>query len=49
MPYFVINGKPDCPNFAHAAFVAQYLSEKLPNFAYKKIEMAPRDWAVKLF
>ncbi|CAG9863914.1 unnamed protein product [Phyllotreta striolata] len=48
MPYFSICGVPNCPNFAHAVFVANYLSEKLPNFFYKKIEKIPREWAVFL-
>ncbi|VEN59347.1 unnamed protein product [Callosobruchus maculatus] len=45
MPYFVINGEPHCPNYAHALVVAQYLSEKLPNFIYKKVEMNGLEWA----
>nr|CAH7746176.1 unnamed protein product [Callosobruchus chinensis] len=45
MPYFVINGEPHCPNYAHALVVAQYLCEKLPNFIYKKIEKDGMEWA----
>ncbi|XP_057657797.1 putative malate dehydrogenase 1B isoform X1 [Diorhabda carinulata] len=48
MPYFVINGKPDCPNFVHAIYVAQYLADKLPNFVFKKVEKLAKDWAVYL-
>ncbi|KAJ8973895.1 hypothetical protein NQ317_018850 [Molorchus minor] len=44
MPYFVINGYPDCPNYMHAIYVAQYLSEHLPNFEYKRVELTTTEW-----
>ncbi|XP_023310185.1 putative malate dehydrogenase 1B [Anoplophora glabripennis] len=44
MPYFIINGYAGCPNFGHAIIVAQYLSERLPNFEFKKVEVAPTEW-----
>lgn len=44
MPYYVICGKPDCPGFAHAVHVAQYLNKHLPMFEYQKIEKAPNEW-----
>lgn len=46
MPFFVISGLPQCPKFAHAIYVAQYLNEKLPSFTYKKVEKTGKDWAV---
>ncbi|XP_050509687.1 putative malate dehydrogenase 1B [Diabrotica virgifera virgifera] len=48
MPYFVINGKPSCPNFVHAIYVAQYLADKLPNFVFKKVEKLSMEWAIYL-
>ncbi|KAJ8921872.1 hypothetical protein NQ315_008505, partial [Exocentrus adspersus] len=48
MPYFVIDGTPDCPNFGHAIIVAQYLSEHLPDFKYKKVEVKHSVWAEHL-
>lgn len=44
MPHFVLLGKPDCPKFVHACYVAHYLAEKLPNFVYKIIEKTHKDW-----
>ncbi|CAH1175693.1 unnamed protein product [Phaedon cochleariae] len=45
MPYFVISGKPNCPHFMHAIHVAKYLSERLPNFIYQKVEKLATEWA----
>lgn len=46
MAFYTICGMPDCPQFAHACYVAQYLFEHLPNFKYKKVEKSKRDWPV---
>lgn len=46
MPFFKIHGHASCPNFSHAIVVAQYLSERLPNFEFKKTEVATREWGV---
>lgn len=44
MLFFVICGKANCPGFAHAVHVAQYLDEHLPRFEYKRIEKSSDEW-----
>lgn len=44
MAFYTICGKPDCPRTAHASYVAQYLSDHLPNFKYRKIIKSKDDW-----
>ncbi|CAG9764038.1 unnamed protein product [Ceutorhynchus assimilis] len=46
MTFFIICGQPDCKHYNHAAFVAQYLHEHLPNFEYRTIEKSKKDWPV---
>lgn len=46
MPYYVICGKVDCPGFAHAIYVAQYLSKNLPRFEFLKVEKSLKEWAL---
>lgn len=44
MPFYVICGKAECPGFAHAVHVAQYLDEHLPRFEYQRIEKSLDEW-----
>lgn len=48
MPYFVIVGKADCPNFTHVVYVARYLNEYLPNFHLSVRQKGVGDWEVIL-
>ncbi|XP_030754056.1 putative malate dehydrogenase 1B [Sitophilus oryzae] len=44
MAFYIISGLPDCIQFAHACYVAQYLHDHLPNFKYKKNSIAKSKW-----
>ncbi|KAL1509905.1 hypothetical protein ABEB36_004571 [Hypothenemus hampei] len=44
MAFYTIIGQPDCQLFAHAVYVAQYLSERMPNFKYRKILKSKLEW-----
>lgn len=44
MQIFVIAGHPDCYLFNHARYIGNYLSEHLPNFQIKIIEIAVDKW-----
>ncbi|XP_007888793.1 putative malate dehydrogenase 1B [Callorhinchus milii] len=44
MAKFVLAGSADCPYFAKAEFVADYLAKNLPDFKIHKIMQLPQDW-----
>lgn len=46
MPQFVIAGRPDCRNFAHAVHVATYLEGHLPDFKLKVVRRKAKAWQV---
>ncbi|XP_075036318.1 putative malate dehydrogenase 1B [Mixophyes fleayi] len=44
MAKFVLAGKTDCPYYAKAELLADYLQKNLPNFRVHKITQHPDDW-----
>ncbi|KAJ8350309.1 hypothetical protein SKAU_G00254390 [Synaphobranchus kaupii] len=44
MAKFVLAGKADCPYFAKAEILADFLQRNLPNFSIHKIRQQPKDW-----
>ncbi|KAJ1186693.1 hypothetical protein NDU88_003474 [Pleurodeles waltl] len=48
MAKFVLAGKADCPYFAKAELLADYLQKNLPNFRVHKITHHPDDWELWL-
>ncbi|KAG5833970.1 hypothetical protein ANANG_G00281600 [Anguilla anguilla] len=44
MAKFVLAGKADCPYFAKAEILADFLQRNLPNFSVHKIRKHPKDW-----
>ncbi|KAF5305482.1 hypothetical protein FQA39_LY01573 [Lamprigera yunnana] len=44
MAFFVIAGKPTCPKFTHAVFIARYIEPQLPNFTARIIEKENAEW-----
>lgn len=46
MTVFVICGTPENKQFCHARYVANYLSEYLPFFRVRIIEMPKKEWPV---
>ncbi|XP_076021556.1 putative malate dehydrogenase 1B [Genypterus blacodes] len=44
MATFVLAGKADCPYFAKAELLADFLQRSLPDFRVRKICTAPADW-----
>lgn len=48
MPYFVIVGKLNCPNFAHVAYLARYLSDHLQDFYVKIVQKDQLEWGVNV-
>ncbi|XP_078407670.1 putative malate dehydrogenase 1B [Cetorhinus maximus] len=44
MAKFVVAGKANCPYYAKAEFVAEYLQKNLPDFQVHKIVQAPENW-----
>lgn len=46
MTVFVICGTPENQQFNHARYVANYLSESLPFFQVRIIEMPKTEWKV---
>lgn len=48
MAKFVLAGKADCPYFAKAELLADYLQKNLPNFRIHKITQHPDDWELWL-
>ncbi|CAH0559110.1 unnamed protein product [Brassicogethes aeneus] len=40
----IFSGNPECPKFAHAVRVAQYLASRLPKFEYKMILKLDMNW-----
>ncbi|KAF7278262.1 hypothetical protein GWI33_008618 [Rhynchophorus ferrugineus] len=45
MVFYIICGHPECIQFAHAIYVAQYLSDHLPNFKFKKNFIPKSKWS----
>eukprot|EP00079_Xenopus_tropicalis_P011380 XP_002937171.3 PREDICTED: putative malate dehydrogenase 1B [Xenopus tropicalis] len=44
MAKFVLAGKADCPYYAKAEILAEYLQKNLPSFRVHKITQHPEDW-----
>ncbi|XP_067844177.1 putative malate dehydrogenase 1B isoform X2 [Heptranchias perlo] len=44
MAKFVVAGRANCPYYAKAELVADYLEKNLPDFKVHKIVQAPEDW-----
>ncbi|XP_069471674.1 putative malate dehydrogenase 1B [Ambystoma mexicanum] len=44
MAKLVLAGRADCPYFAKAEFLADYLQKNLPNFRVHKITLHPDEW-----
>ncbi|KAG9332939.1 hypothetical protein JZ751_014034 [Albula glossodonta] len=48
MAKFVLAGRADCPHFAKAEILADFLQTNLPNFTIHKICQHPKDWKLWL-
>lgn len=49
MAKFVLAGRADCPYYAKAELLADYLQKNLPDFRIHKITQHPHVWEVSLY